>query len=294
MSKPIIEPGVYDIPDHDYHADPVPGGSLSCSGAKLLLPPNCPAIYRWHQDHPRPPKKAFDLGHAAHKLVLGVGPELVIVDADNWKTKAAQAQRDQAHEEGKVPLLADDHDRVLGMANIIRQHDIAGRLFRPGCGRPEQSLFWTDPRTDVWRRARLDWLPNPSDGRLIIGDYKTTEHADLDAIQAAINNYRYHMQAAQYCDAATELGLHDNPAFLLIFQEKNPPYLITPVEINAESVGWGRTLNRQALDIYRQCRETNTWPGHTDGIALVGLPPWQLRRYEDALVAGELDYMETA
>ena len=32
--------GVYDIPEDLYHRDPVPGGSLSCSGAKKLLPPS--------------------------------------------------------------------------------------------------------------------------------------------------------------------------------------------------------------------------------------------------------------
>ena len=42
----VDEPGVYDgLDEAAYHADPVPGGSLSASGAKLLLPPSCPALY---------------------------------------------------------------------------------------------------------------------------------------------------------------------------------------------------------------------------------------------------------
>ncbi len=35
---PITAPGVYVIPADDYHADPVPGGSISASGARRILP----------------------------------------------------------------------------------------------------------------------------------------------------------------------------------------------------------------------------------------------------------------
>jgi len=33
----IRRPGLYDLPEHIYHADPVPGGSLSSTGARRLL-----------------------------------------------------------------------------------------------------------------------------------------------------------------------------------------------------------------------------------------------------------------
>jgi hypothetical protein len=48
----ITEPGVYDIAEDHYHADPVPGGSLSNSGAKKLLPPSCPAKFAYEREHP--------------------------------------------------------------------------------------------------------------------------------------------------------------------------------------------------------------------------------------------------
>src|SRR5258708_26204894 len=38
--------GVYGIPADAYHADPIEGGSLSSSGARRLLPPGCPALFR--------------------------------------------------------------------------------------------------------------------------------------------------------------------------------------------------------------------------------------------------------
>jgi len=87
----ITERGVYDIPEETYHRDPVPGGSLSCSGAKLLLPPSCPAKYAYARTQPPPATDAMEFGSAAHHEVLGTGWPYVVCDfAENYRTKEAQ------------------------------------------------------------------------------------------------------------------------------------------------------------------------------------------------------------
>jgi hypothetical protein len=170
----ITRPGVYDLPADVYHADPVPpehGGSLSSSGAKLLLPPSCPAIYQWARTHPTH-SDAFDYGHAK---VLGAGAEIVAVDADDWRSKAAREAKDQARAEGKTPLLAKDVAVVDAMAAKLLEHPVASALLDPDHGKPEQALFAQDEESGgVWLRAMLDWLPIPGPGRTIIPDYKTT------------------------------------------------------------------------------------------------------------------------
>jgi hypothetical protein len=55
----ITEPGIYQMTNEEYHAD---RGSLSSSGARKLLPPSCPALFRHAQDTPQEPKKTFELG----------------------------------------------------------------------------------------------------------------------------------------------------------------------------------------------------------------------------------------
>lgn len=271
--------GVYDMPADVYHADPVPGGSLSSSGARALLPPSCPARFRYDTDHPRTPTRTFDLGHAAHKLVLGVGPELAPVDADDWRTKAAREARDEAHTAGHVPLLVAEHEQVQAMATALREHPIAGALLAPDRGRPEQALFAQDPRTGVWLRALLDWLPNPGGPRLIVADYKTTRSAAPADLERAVYDYGYHQQGAWYADLVRLLGLAEQVAFVLVAQEKTPPYLVTVAEPDAMALRIGRHLNRQAIDLYRRCVDTGRWPGYADDVALVGLPAWVERTY---------------
>jgi hypothetical protein len=276
----VTAPGVYDMPDATYHADPVAGGSLSSSGARKLLPPNCPARFRYELDHPRPANPVFDFGHAAHKQVLGVGAEVVVVDAANWQTKAAREARDKAYAAGKVPVLAGEHDRVLGMAAALRAHPTAAALLNPAAGQPEQSLFWTDDEAGIWCRSRLDWLPNPTDRRMVIADYKTCESAELGHIERAVHNYGYHQQAAFYIDGVKALGLADDPAFVFVFQEKTAPYLITIVQLDPEAERIGRAENRKAIDIYRRCKATDQWPAYSDDIELISLPPWVERRHQ--------------
>lgn len=275
MVKEITVPGVYDIDADDYHADPVPGGSLSSSGARKLMPPSCPALFRYEQLHGQAPKREFDIGHAAHKYVLGSGPELVVVDAKDWRTNKAKEQAKAAREAGAVPLLTAQHDEVQAMAEAIRRHPIAGALFNPLGGQPEQSLFWRDEATGLMRRARLDWLPFGGTGRLIVPDYKTAHAVDPDSIQKAVNQHAYYMQAAWYLDAVQALGLADeNAAFIFVFQLKSPPYLVTPAELDVVALKIGRALNRQAIEKYVTCVETGRWESYSDGIVSTPLPAW--------------------
>lgn len=276
----ITEPGIYpDIDDDVYHRDPVPGGSLSSTGARKLLPPSCPAKFRYWLDHGDPHKDAFDLGHAAHLKVLGRGLDLVVVDAPDWRTKAAREAKEAAYAAGKVPLLAADHQRVTNMADAVRQHPLAGPLLHPDSGQPEVSAFWVDQPTGVWCRARYDFLRHATPGRRrIVVDYKTTPSADLEHIQRAIYRFGYHQQGGHYLDGATQLGLED-AAFVFVFQETEPPHVITVVQLDPVALRIGRDLNRQALDTYAECIRTGIWPAYSGDIELIALPAWVERQH---------------
>lgn len=279
IAKPVTEPGVYDLPAEVYHRDPIAGGSLSASGARKLLPPHCPAVYRYEREHKPVPTREFSFGHAAHKLVLGVGPELVVVNADNWRTKAAQETRDAALDVGDTPILEADYAIVLEMAAALRQHPIAAALFKPGTGTPEQALFWRDEETGIWCRAMLDWLRNPGLGRLVVPDYKTAVSASPDRFEKALYEYDYHRQAAWYLDGVKALLLDANPAFVFVVQEKTPPYLVSVFEPDALALQAGRYHNRQARIVYDECQASGRWPGYSDEVELISLPAYAQNKF---------------
>jgi hypothetical protein len=291
VTTTVTVPGVYDgMPPETYHADPVPDGSLSSGGARKLLPPSCPAKFRHWQLNGQDPADHFDLGHAAHKLVLGIGPELVEVVADDWRTKAAKEAKAAAHEAGQVPLLDKDMETVHEMATVLREHPIAGRLFQSGTGRAEQSAFWWDETFGVWRRARFDWLPdNTSGGRVIIPDYKTCNSADPVALGKSLATLGYDQQAEWYSEAARALGIAADPVFLMVFQEKTAPYVITICQPDVVALRRGRDRNRLALALYADCKANNRWPAYADKVINLTLPVWVENEYETEKEQGAYD-----
>ncbi|MFE7868815.1 PD-(D/E)XK nuclease-like domain-containing protein [Micromonospora humida] len=268
----ITEPGIHDgMPDAVYHADPVPGGSLSSSGARRLLA-TCPARFDYDRRHPPAPSKAFDVGHAAHQMVLGTGPHLKVVPGDRWDTKVAKEQVTEIREAGGIPLKQDVFDQVTAMADAIAAHPLASALLTKGS--PEQSLFWVDDRTGIWRRARADWLRSDA-----IVDLKTCEEADADHITRAVTRYGYHGQADWYQAGAAALGLGDLP-FVFIFVEKAAPHLIHVVQLGDDELAAGRRINDRAIDLFAECTSTGVWPGYPADITTIFLPPYALRTEE--------------
>lgn len=269
---------VDNMPETDYHRHP----ALSSTGARKLLPPSCPAIFKWERDTPPAPKPHFDFGHAAHTLALGRGVPVEVIDADDWRTKPAQDARKAAHTAGKAPILAAEWGQVQAMAAVLRLHPLAAVLFNPDNGTAEQSFFWTDPETGVDCRARFDWLTNPGGGRLIIPDYKTAVTANPQVFaRKHAPEYGYPQQGAWYRDAAIAAGLDDDPAFLFVVQEKTAPYLVSVIELDREALATGAALNYRARTVYAECSEADRWPGYSDDVALVSLPNWYHARIEE-------------
>lgn len=291
-STPITDPGVYDIDADTYHRDPVAGGSLSSSGARKLLPPGCPALFRYEREHPPDPKPHFDIGHAAHRYVLGVGPHVVDTGLDNRRGNAWKDAAGLAREEGGVPLLSQDFDMVCAMAAALIEHPLARLLFDANHGTPEATLVWDyetrafddNTPTTVHRRARLDWLPDPRRGRLIIPDYKTCARGNLDALQRATYDHGYHIQDAWNRAGCEALHLSDlDTAFVFVFQEKTPPYLVTVVQLDHVARQIGDAQCRQALDVFAECQRTGRWPGYAaddNEPEPLSLPGWVERQYE--------------
>jgi hypothetical protein len=277
---PVHEAGVYDgIPPEQYHANP----ALSASGAKLLLPPSCPAHYKWQRDNGQPPKAAFDYGKAAHGLILGCGEPVTIVEADDWRTRAAREAREAAYAEGRVPVLACEWEQVQGMAAAIRAHPDASALLDPESGEPEQSAFWEDDRHGIWRRARFDWLPSTDGGRMILPDFKTTTSAEPGSFTRSVFNFGYALQATFYMDAVRALELAEDVAFVFIAQEKTPPYLITVFELDGDSLRIGREQTDRACAVFAECQAADTWPAYSDDVVLISPPPWAARAFEAVL-----------
>jgi hypothetical protein len=252
-----------DVDETTYHGDP----ALSASGAKRLVT-DCPAIFKHEQENGRPNKPAYDFGHVAHGLILGVGEQVHVIEAEDWRSKAARDLRDAAYATGGVPILAAEYEQAQALAAAVKAHPIAGALF--ASGKPEVSAFWHDEQWGVDRRARFDWLTDIG-GRPCIVDLKTSTTADPRAFGRKAYDFGYDIQDAFYRDALTASGI-DDPAFLFVVVDKAPPHVVTVVELDTEARRIGRARTDRALEIFRDCTAAGVWPGYTDEIELISLP----------------------
>lgn len=297
MSWINLQPGMHaDIPEDRYHADDLlPAPTLSSSLARVILDRS--PLHAWYA-HPRlnpdfepaPASAALDLGACAHAMLLGRGQPIVIIDAENFRTKAAQQARDQARAEGKIPMLPHDHDRALEMAAAVREQ--LAKI--PGCertlvdGAPEQTLVWGEAG-DVWCRARLDWM-EMSPG-LIVTDLKSTgQSANPFGLGRKIADMGYDVQAAFYRRGLKALGLEDGrrPAtFRFAFFEDEPPYALSVCELDAMSMDWAHRKVERAIAAWRMSMQSGRWSGYPPMIARLELPAWSLAQAAEAEISAE-------
>lgn len=269
--------GIHRMTDAEYFADP----ALSHSDTKLLMPPRTPARFRHIKDtNTKEFKAEYDFGHVVHELVLGEGAGIDVIDAPDWRTKDAKAARDESRAAGRAPILIDEYTKAKQCADGVRLHPLARQLLDAAEYR-EAALFWEDD--GVRRKAKLDLI-----AANIGADLKTADSADTHRFARMAAAYGYFTQDPWYRDGMTAcLGIED-PKFLFVVVEKEPPHLVNVIELDPYDVELGRRRNQRALDLYRQCVETGEWPGFGDDVNRAELPRWARIAEEDQYDEEEL------
>lgn len=268
----------YGMSDEEYHADPIPGGSLSSTFARLLTS-HVPAKALERRQN-RQPTKSMNLGKAAHRLALGAGPELVVWEHDG-RTKDGKAERAarafDIESERAVAVTAAERDQIVGMAAALRRDPIVSKLLDE-C-QAEVSAFWQEG--GVWCRARYDLL-----GTRDLLDYKTAQDVSLRGFSKAMASYGYHQQADFYQRGLRALG-HSAADWPLRFicQETEPPYLIQIHQPDEVAMEVAAVLNDRAIRIYAEAKASDVWAGYaaTEAGEAAPLPGYYFFDHADAL-----------
>lgn len=283
----ITKPGIYDaVPEAAYHADPVDPISVSSGILKLISEESAAharlAHPRLNPAHQEAEEEKFDKGKVAHALLLERRDEVVVVEADDWRTNAAKNQRDAARMAGKIPLLRKHYADCVAMEESARRqlsvHRDAKGAFTEG--KPEQTLVWVEEtdQGDIFCRCRLDWLPE--DGAIFY-DHKTTGASanPLHWGARTLFDTGAHIQAALYRRGISKLLRVKNPTFRFVVQENYSPYALSVVELTQQAMEISEDVVQRALDYWAWCLEHNRWPGYAASTAYVDLPVWKDREY---------------
>lgn len=292
----ISAPGLYRMSDEQYHADPCVHPSLSASLAKKLLPLGSGTgtpRHLWH-NHPRlnpeferEDSDRFDLGSVFHSLVLGRGQEIEVIDAKDWRTKAAKEQRENALKADRQPVLIEQMkraERMLAAAlpQIELREDLAKAM---SSGEPEIVMIWLEetPSCRIWCRAKLDWLP--LEGR-IFPDWKTTgASAGPDEYGRTLFDIGADLQAAFY-PRGIKAVLDREAELVFPVIETAEPHCMMVHNISPASAAMAARKIRYAINLYGMCLTENVWPGFPIETASQEAPPWIENKWTDREDAG--------
>lgn len=264
-------PGLYlRIPEEVYHADE---NSLSSTGVRQLVKAGGPAKHRFGV---RAESDAFDIGIAAHTLLLGAGAGIEEVFAETWQTKDAKDARAKARAAGKVPLLTKQAKAVRAMVDAALAQPEVAELLTGGAS--EISAYAMDPATWLMLRARFDHVHITADRHVTVGDYKTTRSAAPKPFAKSAAEYGYFVQEAHYRRVLAELGFVVD-RFVFVAQEKTEPYLTCLHEYGPAEVAEGDRIVSAGIELWDQCRQADDWPGYGNQTYRMHLPAWAIGEY---------------
>lgn len=283
-TSPPTQDGIYSLPEDLYLSD---RESLSYSSAKVLL--KSPKKYHYNLTHKdEKPKRIYDVGHLAHKLILKEGAQIVVLDpevhglkadgmvADSPRSTKMWKEADaEARANGCVPVHIDDYNAAEAMAAEVHAHPLAGPLFVNG--QAEKAFYKRDPQTGIMMKGKVDWLTNQGTTLKVV-EVKTTTDAHPREFEIRGGKLYYPLQGAWYRHLVQEVGHHKNVEFWTVVVEVEPPHLVSVVEWDTEAMMQGDIWMRQALGILAECRRTDVWPEWYDVdrtvIQPISLPVW--------------------
>lgn len=295
MSGPLrLAPGIHlDIPTADYFLDPAESPSLTQSIASVLLSqsPRHAALR-----HPRlnpawePYEDSkFNIGNAAHKLLIGRGKELVIVEADDWRTKDAKAARAEAQEAGKVAILGHQfllaEDMVMSFREQVAEIPDCAGAFDAAHGGSGETVIIAEYE-GVILRSMIDWMRDTTH----LDDLKTTGiSASPDRIPYAMADGGWDLQAAiqeRILDVLDPENRGRRHHYFYL-QENDDPYEVTVCELPEAVLHIGRAKLDKAIWIWRACITANRWPGYPRIVHSPVYPPYLEARVIEKLMGGE-------
>jgi hypothetical protein len=279
----VNEPRAYRL-DGDYSAVPTDQPWLSQSIAHVLLEQSAAHAHALHPRLGNVRRKASDEmeeGTLLHRLLLGVGDDIVIVPFPTYHKKDAQNLRDEARAASKVPVLERRFADAQSKAEKIRSSfERAGVVLD---GESEVPIAWREDldRGSIWCRGKLDHLSGTT-----ITDLKKTVSAHPRACAKHVIDYGMAMQRAAYVRGAEALfpQLVGRFSYVIAFFETDPPYEVYPCELDGTFRTYGERQWERACATWERCVRRGEWPGYASSEpALLEPPPWLAARMQEEL-----------
>ena len=163
---------------------------------------------------------------------------------------------------GRTLVEADDFAITrLQLAALERDPQIVENMSE---GRSEVSVFWIDPVTGVYCKARPDYVRMFDDGD-VLTDLKSTVDESPHGFGWAAKRMRYDLQQAHYVAGWQIATGRKVKTFCFAAVTSKRPVLAKPYLLPEEFAQQGEDERCELLATYANCRATNNWPDYGSG-----------------------------
>lgn len=243
--------------------------------------------------------EAMDTGRLMEKFVLGADlDKIVIVEAENWQTKAAKEQREAAYLNGNQAVLRKHYDEA-DLASSIILTNFRNKGIELDAKTDEakgieilvqKRVEWTSPEgvlcSGVIDRLVLDHKR----GKAMIQDLKTSSDLGSKEFARSVYKYGYNVQQVSYEEAVGALW----PAFQgrtdtqFLVAETESPYCVRVITLGGALAHMGRVKWNEAKATWAECMAKNEWPGYPD--ERIEAAQWMQQEAIEAAMAKGTDY----
>lgn len=290
---------IYDEPGDVYYRR-VPF-EASNSALKIIDERSAEHYRDWLENGELPPTPDMVFGNVYHCLTLEpdlftarycIAPENAPKRPDKRQLAAFAAGRKQqpqsvaaihfwqewdAANAGRAALDVDDYDTACRMVDRLRRQvmrfdggiEILGGELIDACDK-EVTVRWIDPDTGLECKLRADLF---SAELRFAGDLKSAADASKSAFSRAINQRRYHVQHAHYCEGFRAAGIPLS-CFGFLAQEKVRPFAVGTWHIDAPSEARGWEIRQRSMRKLAACRDSGRFDGYTTTFEPIGIPAY--------------------
>lgn len=275
---------VYGMPFEDYHAV----DAFSASGMKIFAR----SPWHWHNRLPVKRTRAMlngSLVHCARLEPEALDARYVVVPEDaprrpsvaQWKAKnpspdsVAAMQWWTAFEQsctGRDIVPAGDfattQQQLQALANDPELHEAFST------GNSEVSMFWIDPATGVYCKARPDHIRTKRDGSVQMLDLKSMADDTPAGVMRAMGRLGMYRQEAHYRRGYEVITGTPVADFVFAVVSSVPPILATPYRLVDEALQQGIEEVDDLLREFAQCQQHNRWPAYKPDQRMIDLPAW--------------------
>lgn len=188
---------IIDMQDPDYFAFP----ALDQSRLKAFLRNPADWGYEYLNGPTGDATDAMKFGTAFHAYLLETDPVVCLPEGETFASKRNKEWRDEQMDEGNIIVSYKDMQTLRRMKQNLEAVDGQMDIIRNGIR--ENAILWTDKRTGLPLKAKLDLIPRDVD---YLVDIKTAADASPAGFRKSAFDHGYWIQAEFYRLAVAQIN----------------------------------------------------------------------------------------